>query len=156
MIIAAPASRAALDELRAALVLEVDERVARGMCGCGCPEHLPTPRGRRRYVNERHRQRAYRSRLEREAAALGVPARLTHEALDATIRTEDRHADAQSAASAPTRRKSRRRPGVSVYVPTIEDAEALLGALAVLTGDVADAHRDALRVALERHRRRAR
>lgn len=153
MSTAAPATRATLEQLRAAMVLEVDERVARGMCGCGCPERLPVPVGRRRYVNERHRQRAYRARLEREAAALGVPTRLSHSALQATIRPHDRRADAQTARRTPQRRKSRPRPGVTVYVPTVDAVAALLDALADDARPVVVEHRAALAAALERRRR---
>lgn len=148
---AAPATRESLDELRAAMAAEVDERVDRGMCGCGCPSALPVPRARRRYVNERHRQRAYRDRLEREANLLGVPARLSRGSLQMTVPTGDRHADAQSAGTQPQRRRSSPRPGVTVYVPTTAAAARLLDVLAVLEGDsVIDAHREALRAAIER------
>lgn len=118
-----------LERLRLELALEVDERVAAGMCGCGCPSPLPAPRGRRRYLNERHRQRGYRRRLEVEARALGVPGRLSQKSLSASIPTGERHADAQTRPTPPQARRSRPRPGVTLYLPTLALAERLLAVL---------------------------
>lgn len=147
-------TRGELDALRLQLALEVDERVERGMCGCGCPERLPVNRGRRRYVNERHKQKAYRQRLEREAEALGVPTRLSLARLQRTNPTRDRRADGQSAASGRQRRQSRPRPGLTVYVPTVDAAIVLLTVfddLAQVDGrEDLVAFRDALKAALKR------
>lgn len=152
-----------LERLRLELALEVDERVERGMCGCGCPTALPVPRGRRRYVNDRHRQRAYRHRLEREADALGIPARLSLESLQGTIRTSERHADAQSAASAARRGQTRPRLGVTLYLSTPGLARRLLADLrgprtdgANLSDVDAEILARALTAALERGARRER
>lgn len=114
-----------LEALHAELEAEVRERVAAGVCGCGCGANLGPRPGRRRYANDRHRQRAYRGRLELEAKALAIPARLSVAALRAHESTGERHADAQAPPTAPKRRRSSPRPGVTLYLPTLELAEHL-------------------------------
>src|SRR5687768_12898091 len=148
-----------VERLRLELELEADARVEAGRCACGCNKALPVPSGRRRYLNERHRQRGYRKRLEAEARALGVPERLSQKALSASFPTGERHADAQTPRSARQARRSRPRPGVSLYLPAPELVERLLELVdeAIARGDVGDqveAIAAAARAALERRRKR--
>jgi hypothetical protein len=149
-----------LEELDAKLRAQVDERVARGFCGCGCETPLPANPGRRKYRNERHKQRAYRKRLELEAKALGMSSRLSLKALDAATTTRERHADAEPPRKRPQRRRSRPRPGVTIYLPTLDVAERLELVLSAMRceprpdGSSLDVLLYTLRPALERRRRR--
>lgn len=157
-------ARERLATLHAELAEEVRERVLNDVCGCGCGARLASRKAGRRYVDERHRQRAYRHRLELEARALAIPARLSLQALRQYEPTEDRHADAQEPAQAPKRRRSSPRPGVTVYLPSLELAEQLArelrevldpGSQRGLGARVeARALLDAVEAALERRRRR--
>lgn len=131
-------------------------------CACGCGEQLHGGGERVLYVDPRHRQRAYRRRLEAEAKAAGIPARLSLETVQAARSTTARNADAQTRRAAPRRRRpSRPRDGVSAYFPSIDVAEAVLECIEAC-GDYsgapmpvgADIARDAIAKALERRRRR--
>lgn len=156
---------ATLDELRTQLALKVDERVAAGDCGCGCGSDLPLNPGRRKYLNERHRQKAYRDRLEAEANALGVPSRLSLRTLQSPSTTRDRHADAPARRQRPQRRRSRPRLGVTVYLATPGLARRLLADLrnppapganlsSADTGTLTDTLEAALRRAADREHHR--
>lgn len=150
-----------LQRLHDELAAEVDERVANGRCGCGCPRLLPDNPGRRKYVNERHRQRSYRNRLEREARALGVTTRLSLTSLQTPDSTRERHADADTPATRPQRRRSRPRPGVTLYLPTLDVAERLELVLSAMRaepktgGSALDELAHALSLGLARRRTRA-
>lgn len=152
---------AILQRLHDELAAEVDERVAAGRCGCGCTKPLPGNPGRRKYVNERHRQRSYRNRLEREARALGVTTRLSLSSLQTPDRTREHHADAHTPGTRPQRRRSRPRPGVTLYLPTLDAAERLQLVLCALRaepktgGSSLDELAHALDLALARRRTRA-
>lgn len=151
------------DEL-AALVLE---RVSRGECGCGCGDPLPASRGgngRQRYLPG-HRQRAHRRRLEAEARALGVAPRLSLQALAEASTTGQRHGDAQKRRKPRQRRRSAPRPGVTVYLPTIDLAKTVRDAVDLMAhvarekgtaerADDLDAALVVLEKAIDRRRRR--
>lgn len=162
MTTAAPAPAVDVDALLDDLKLEVLELVANGECGCACGGRLPAGASRRRhYLNERHRQRAYRRRLELVAQALGVPARLSRQTLQTRNPTGNRHADAQTRRTAPQRRHSRPAPGVTLRVPTLAAANELLRELERLrqrmgVDPVIGTHADVLAAALERKRTRNR
>lgn len=128
--------------------------VRAGRCACGCRHNLGSA-ARKVYNDVRCRQRHHRARLQRAAEAAGVPSRLSLAAIEAANRTHERHGDA------PARRPRRRsgpRPGVTIYLPTLELAEDALRALE-LVGQYADGEH-ALEVAgfvqgaLERRRKR--
>jgi hypothetical protein len=127
---------AELERVLAELDVEVLELVERGLCGCGCGERLPVKRhARRRYLGEHHRQRQYQRRLEAEARALGVPARLSLRGLEAMHRPGNRPSDAETGPQAPKRRRPAPRPGVTLYLPTVELAERLVRELeAIVAG----------------------
>lgn len=97
---------------------EVSPRV----CLCGCGTSLEGRRAGTFYVDGAHRQRAHRKRIRDLAGELGVPASLSLETLEATRTLRLRNGDAQ--VSSP---RARRRPreGVTLYLPTLELAEAL-------------------------------
>lgn len=158
-----------LDEALRELDELVLDRVRAGLCGCGCGEALPIPYrgrgrnrqpipfedGRRRFIDSRHRQRVYHRRVELAAEASGAPTRLSLRGLQAATGTSKRHSDAPGAAQAGQARKRRApRPGLSVYFPTVRDAE--------LVREVVEAARyvggvpaiEALDRALERRARR--
>jgi hypothetical protein len=122
------------------------------LCGCSCGERLDDGRSAKaKYVNERHRQRAYRRRVKEEARRRGVEPSLTLETLRATDRAGVRNGDAQTARG---RRKRGPLPGVRVYFQPGE-AEALLEALdgaGSWNGSAAtiERARDAVRAALDR------
>jgi hypothetical protein len=115
----------------ARVLAEQRERVARGVCACGCGERLPVERRRgTRFQDERHRQRAYRARVDAAAADAGLPANrgvLTLEAVRQARATGTRNDDARKPARA---RQARRREGVSVYLPSVELAEQVRALLA--------------------------
>jgi hypothetical protein len=148
-----------LERLQAELDLEERDRVEAGVCACGCRERLPAKRhARRRYVAERHRQRRHQERLEREAELVGVPARLSLNRLEQYMTTSNRLSDAQTPPTAPKRRRSSPRPGLSVYLPEPMLVERVLEVLSYAAanegqGDLEPAV-DAVRRALERRRRR--
>lgn len=128
-------------------------------CACGCGEQLHGGGERVLYVDPRHRQRAYRRRLEALAKAAGIPARLSLETVQAARSTTARNADAQKRRATP--RPRRPRPGVTVYFPTPEAAGLALEIVELdgLAGsDELERQKDdaieALRKAVERRRRR--
>lgn len=134
---------------------ELAEEVRAGRCACGCRTDLGPGAVRQTYVDQRHRGRAHRARLQRAAEAAGVPPRLSLHALEASA-TRERHGDAPARRQ---RRKTGPRPGVTVYLPSIEVArrlEAHLGDL-YAGGDVLDLREAlaALEAALARRRARA-
>lgn len=133
-------------ELRAELDSELEQLLEAGLCGCGCGEPIDGGgNGRRRY-RDGHRQRAHRRRVELEAKVRGVPARLSLKALEATNPPRERHADAQTK----PRRPRRPRPGVTVYLPSVEAAERVWDAIAA-----DDELEPILEAAIERRRKRA-
>lgn len=102
-------------------------RPSEGARRCACPCNKPLPAGARRnrlYIGERHKDRAYRVRLEAAAKAAGAPVRQSLETLQATTGTGNRRADGRKGA-----RKVRRapRPGTSAYLMPNEVA-ALIAA----------------------------
>jgi hypothetical protein len=90
------------------------------VCACGCGASLAGRRVTVRYVSEQHRQRAYRRRLREAAKAAGLPVTLSLRTVQASNPTRNRSGDGPSAGTAQQRR---RREGVSVYFPTVADAE---------------------------------
>lgn len=95
-----------------------------GKDGTGCTETVG-PGERRRYKDEKHRDRAYRNRIRARAEAAGLPPRLTVAALSATRSTRIASADAPR----PRNRPAARREGVTVYLPSVEIAVAVQEAL---------------------------
>lgn len=146
-----------LERLHDEQAAELDRLLEAGLCGCGCGATIDAGgNGRRRYLDG-HRQRAHRKRVEAEAKVLGVPTRLSLQALAATNPTPDRNPDAQSA----PRKPRRPRPGVTVYFPTPKSAELARQLLEAGSGVIdeqleLDAAAAALDAALERRRRRNR
>lgn len=129
---------------RAAKALELERdgetesavEVLAGRCACRCGTRIVGGSVRTFYVDERHRKRHHRAKLERLAAAAGVPARLSIETLQAARGTGERPADAP----APRKRRQSKRDGVSVYLPSLAVAEAV----ARLIKNVLDDARDVL------------
>lgn len=121
-------------------------------CGCGCGERFPAGGGRR-YVNERHRQRAYRRRVKAAAEARGLPGSLSLQSVEATGRAGRRNGDAEKGGERPIRRP---RPGVTVYFPTPGAAELALAAVRTQGGAWRREAEGALERALERRRARGR
>lgn len=118
------------DELRAEGDEHGADELLAGRCACACGRELDSS-VRKVYADVRCRQRHHRRRLQAAAEAAGVPARLSLQALQTSNRTGERHGDA------PARRPARKRgprPGVTVYLPSLELAELVLGHLR------ADAH----------------
>lgn len=94
------------------------------VCDCGCNGRLDQGASERaRYRSEKHRHKAYRDRVKREAEAAGLPSRLTLESVHATTGPRKRVDDAQSGAR---RRVRRPRPGVSAYFRTVEQLDWLI------------------------------
>lgn len=62
-------------------------------CGCDCGQPLDGRRENARYVNDRHRQRAYRNRLKSEAEAKGLSSNLSLRTVRATRATPERNGD---------------------------------------------------------------
>lgn len=156
---AAAAGNRRIEELQRELDEELRERIDAGVCGCGCGAPLPSRKGGRKYARESHRQRAHRHRLELIAKALAIPARLSLRELRQYEPTGERHADAQEPPQAPKRRRSAPRPGVTLYLPSVEVAERLaLGLHADGCTGEGRASRDVLLAAIERalERRRRR
>lgn len=79
------------------------------VCACECGQPLTGRRGNTRYVDERHRQRAYRNRLKREAEAKGLSPNLSLRTVRATRATRKRNGDARRRTRAPERRLSYRK-----------------------------------------------
>ena len=103
----------------------------RRLCACGCGESLEGRSNRALYVNDRHRQRAYRRRLEDAAEAAHVPARLSLKTLEAgTSPPRDRNGDAETARK-PAR--ARKRSDVRVSYSRLVDALGEEQAIALLT-----------------------
>jgi hypothetical protein len=121
-----PAERRNVLELKRELEAETRELAERGVCGCGCGEELGGKggNGRALFRDVRHRQRFRRRMLKRLAEASGIPANLSVQTLQATDSTAERNGDAQRARKRPRRAP---RPGVSIYLPTLDDAQALEG-----------------------------
>jgi len=148
------ARRVKAAELEAAGELAEARAVLQGRCACLCGDAIAGGNVRTFYVDERHRKRHHRKRLERLADAAGVPARLSIETLRSANGTGGRPADAPTR---PRRRQARPRPGVSVYFPTVDLLQAVERELA---GDrqgspsSRDEALDAVRKALERCRTR--
>lgn len=113
-------------ELKHELEAEVRELADRGVCGCGCGGPLTKGGNGRRLYLTGHRQRFRRRLLKRLAEASGVPANLSLKSLQASETTGDRNGDAQPPGKRPRRAP---RPGVTLYLPTLEDAERLAGLL---------------------------
>lgn len=110
---------------------ELADDVRQGLCGCGCKNQILSRRASTVYVDERHKQRGYRRRLNAAAAAAGVAPRVTLEAVRATTLTANRNGDAQALPKAPQKRRKRSpRPGVTVYFPTPAVAELVRDVMA--------------------------
>lgn len=146
--------RGKVAELEAAGQADLAQEVLEGRCACGCGRRLDSGAVRQFYLDEKHKQRAHRKRLELAAEAAGVPARLTLEALQSSNRTRDRHGDAP----ARPKRPRRPRPGVTIYLPTAELADRARAELAIaVDAGVAELApvEEAIAAALERRRKRA-
>lgn len=127
---------AELKRLARSIDAEVDARVREGLCGCGCGERLPIPyrgkgrdrhqipfeEGRKRFVRESHRQRHYKDKLRRLAHAQDAPLVLSLKTVGLGSPTRDRSGDAPGK---PRKRQTSSRKGVSIYLPTVQDAERL-------------------------------
>jgi hypothetical protein len=99
-----------------------DQR-GRRVCGCGCGASLAGYSARTKFIpDSRHRQRKYRRDVKAAAKAAGVRASLTLTALREDDPTTQRDGDA---ARAPRRRRRSPRSGLSIYLPTLVDAELL-------------------------------
>lgn len=121
--------------------------VLAGRCACGCGNVLAASSVRTFYVDQKHRARRHRRRLERLAEAAGVPARLNLDTVQTSTHSGGR---ARNASARSRRHETRPRPGVTVYFPTVEMAEALLiGDL-----DEMNAAHERVRAAIERRERR--
>lgn len=79
------------------------------LCACDCGQPLDGRRGNTRYVDARHRQRAYRKRLDAEARARGLSANLSLRTVRATRATRTRNGDARKRARKPEKRLSYRK-----------------------------------------------
>jgi hypothetical protein len=126
-------------------------------CACNCGADLAGRSERTLYANERCRQRAYRRRVKRAAAAAGLPASLSLENVETAKGTRDRNGDAHTARRP---RQTRRREGVSVYLKTPAHLAALIAAAEshqqVAADDDLDAALEAALRAKSRHQRRKR
>jgi hypothetical protein len=74
-------------------------------CACGCGELLVGRRANTRYVNARHRQRAYRRRVQAAMSAHGLPVSLSLQVAQTTSPPTNRNGDARSGLSARQRRR---------------------------------------------------
>lgn len=123
------------------------------LCACRCGQPLVGRSARTKFIDERHKQRSYRRRVQAAAEAVGLPDRLTLETVQTTNDARRRNGDAQKNGRA---RQTRRRQGLSVYLPRPELADALLAVLdpiggAPLSSDELDVAAGALRSAVDRH-----
>lgn len=120
----------------------------------GCNQSIAHRSAATKYCSERHRQAHYRARVKAAATAAGLPPNLSLAAVQQSTPTKTRNGDAQTARKPP---KKRRRTGLSVYFPTIRDAEAAHRRLATIQPTAADlqAALAALARALDRHKTRA-
>ena len=125
----------------------------RRSCGCGCGEQLVGRSENTLYVNERHRQRAYRRRLKEAAEAAKLPSSLSFKSIESAQDTQRRNGDGHT--QRPKRRRTPR-PGVTCYFPTVEAAEAARRAIDAAHRDLAhlDQAQDALEAAVARRRAR--
>lgn len=125
------------------------------LCACGCGASLVGRSARTQFLDGRHRQRRYRRRVQAAAKAVGLPDRLTLETVEAKGGRGSRNGDAQKNGRP---RQTRRRAGLSVYLPRPELADALLAVLdpiggAPLSSDDLDVAAGALRKAVARRAR---
>jgi hypothetical protein len=97
------------------------------VCVCGCGQSVVGRSAKTLYVDHRHSQRRYRRKLKTAARAAGLPANLSLQTVETASTTNPHHGDAPKPRP---RRQARPRPGVTVYLPTVEDAEAVAGQLA--------------------------
>lgn len=143
-------ARELLDRMRA------EERDANddGLCACLCGKVLPSRKRGKRYLDDRHRDARYRARVQALAELKGVHARESLKTLQATNDTRERRPDAPAARNRPQRPR-KPRPGVTLYVPTLERAELLLELLRMPSPsiDVVEL-RESVERAIDRRRRR--
>jgi hypothetical protein len=99
------------------------ERIEKGLCGCPCGEPRIGLSGQSLYLNERHKQRAYRERVNAAAEASGVPASLTLKAARGSTPTRRGNGDAQKAAT----RREKRSPELRVSYLKLAAAIDALG-----------------------------
>jgi hypothetical protein len=129
-------------------------------CACPCNKPLPADaHARRCYLNERHRDRAYRDRLGEAAEAAGVSVRLSLGKLAASGSTGERRTDAKNGGRRrQTRSRPRPRPGLPFYLkplPLAEEMATALAQLAELVPEIDTAPlREEMARALERRRKR--
>lgn len=96
-----------LEQLRRELDDEVAARVEAGLCGCGCGTLITIGgNGRRKYVDQAHRQRRYRHALRRLAAVEGISTRVSLRLVEEANATHHRNGDAQTKPRKPRRRRS--------------------------------------------------
>lgn len=74
------------------------------LCACGCGQRLENRHARVKYVDERHRQRAYRSEVRRRAEAAGLPASLSLKTVEVADGSGVRNGDAERGAREATAR----------------------------------------------------
>lgn len=126
---------------------EEEALLDKGLCSLpGCGRVISTKR-RKRYCDARHRSQRHKQRLEAVAKLRGVETHPSLRTLQAGNPPPERRGDAQNGRNAPQRRR-KPRPGVSVYFPTVADAEL------ALEGGLTDDVITAIERALERRRRR--
>jgi hypothetical protein len=99
-------------------------------CACGCGRDIEGRHRGARYLNDRHRQDAYRKRVAQAIVAAGLPARLSLKTAEAHTSTHSRHTDANSGGSA---RRGRKPSDVRVGFPQLEAALGRDRAEALLT-----------------------
>lgn len=96
-----------LEQLRRELDDQVAARVEAGLCGCGCGTAITSGgNGRRKYVDQAHRQRRYRYALRRLAEVEGISTRVSLRLVTEAHAAHDRNGDAQTARRKP--RKARK------------------------------------------------
>lgn len=96
-------------------------------CACPCNKPLPpNARANRHYIDERHKDRAYRQRLRGALSDAGLPASLSLKVVQATTGSGNRRADGRSGSQ---RRQTRRRDGVSIYLRDPANLAPVIAAL---------------------------
>jgi hypothetical protein len=104
------------------------ERIERRVCLYRkCDNSLGGSSIRRLYCTEKHRKARHRELLRRELEAAGLPSSLSMKTARASGTTNERPRDGHTRPAAPQKRSPR--PGLSVYFPTVADAESAAHAL---------------------------
>jgi hypothetical protein len=123
------------------------------VCACGCGASIEHRNAKTKYIDRSHSQRAYRRKVKAAAKAAGLPSNLSLETVQASSPMGVRSGDAPTPRK---RRKTKPRPGVSIYLPTLDaalDLEAVAADLAEVSPQPGTlALRDALKTALDRRR----